>query len=342
MVRATPNNRVVTISKLGFGGLLPKRYVEEIREFPGVRAATLLAFTAFKLPGRDDLFFGSGAVDAPAFIDMHKELSGSEEGKQAFVQDPRGALATQDLVDELGWKVGDRLIFESRLMPGTWEFELRGIAESTRAGWGQRNVWVHYDHFNKSQAPERRDQVFLIAAEVFEPNQGGRISKAIDRHFDTSQFRTLTREDHVMWAANQATFSAIVTAMNVVSYLFLVVVACVLANALGISVRERTRELGVMRALGFAPSRLVRMVLAEALLLGVVGGLMGLAISYPLFEGLVSRVLQETNGFQPIKIHPRAAAGALVLSVVMSLVAAGVPCYRVGRLRVTEALARLG
>jgi putative ABC transport system permease protein len=97
-----------------------------------------------------------------------------------------------------------------------------------------------------------------------------------------------------------------------------------------------------MRALGFTPAQLVRMVLAEALVLGAVGGLMGLAISYPLFEGLVSRVLEETNGFQPIKIHPRAAAGAVVLSVLLSLLAAGLPCYRVGRLRVTEALSRVG
>jgi putative ABC transport system permease protein len=202
-VRATPNDRVVTISKQGFGGFIPKQYADEIREFPGVRTATGLAFTAFKLPGRDDFFFGSGALEAEPFIDMHDELVGDEEGKQAFVKDPRGAIASEDLALELSWKRGDRLIFESRFLPGSWEVELRAIVESTRPGWGQRTVWVHYDHFNKGVPRERQDKMSLIAAEIFEPNQGGRISQEVDRHFDARQFRTLTREDHVMWAANK-------------------------------------------------------------------------------------------------------------------------------------------
>jgi len=143
-----------------------------------------------------------------------------------------------------------------------------------------------------------------------------------------------------MAAANLSNFSAILTSFDLVSNLFLLVIAAVLANTMVMSVRERTRELGVMRALGFTPNTLAGLVVAEALMLGVLGGAVGLLLSYPSIEGLVSKVLQDQMRFPPILIHPRVAVLAFGLSVVLGLVASGLPAYRVARLQVVHALGR--
>jgi putative ABC transport system permease protein len=116
----------------------------------------------------------------------------------------------------------------------------------------------------------------------------------------------------------------------------------IVGNTLAMNVRERTHEYGVMRAIGFGPHHLGLLVLAEATLLGLLGAAIGLSLSYPLFENLVSHALQDRMSFPPIVIHRRVAWLAVALGVGLSVLAAALPVYRVAQLRVTDALRRLG
>jgi putative ABC transport system permease protein len=111
---------------------------------------------------------------------------------------------------------------------------------------------------------------------------------------------------------------------------------------LAMNVRERTQEYGVMRAIGFGPGYLAVLVLGEAALLGVLGAVAGLLLSLPIVEGLVSRALREAFQFPPIEIGWRVALAALLMVVTLSVVAAALPVLRLSRLRVTEALRRVG
>lgn len=145
-----------------------------------------------------------------------------------------------------------------------------------------------------------------------------------------------------MAAASLSNFTTIFTSFDLVSNLFLLVVATGLANTMAMSVRERTRELGVMRAVGFSPAQLGGFVVGEALFLGVMGGGVGLLMSYPVIEALVSKVLADQMNFPPVLIHPRVAAWAMALTAGLSLLASGLPAYRVMKLRVVEAISRVG
>ena len=104
----------------------------------------------------------------------------------------------------------------------------------------------------------------------------------------------------------------------------------------------RAPEMGVLRALGFSPVQLSGFVVAEGLLLGLSGGSVGIALSYPLFEGVASRVLSEAINFAPIVVHHRVALSALSLSIALAALASALPAYRAPRLSVTDALARVG
>ena len=273
---------------------------------------------------------------------MTEELETPPEQQRTFLADERGALVTQTLASEQGWKLGDRVVFESRAYPGKWEVTIAGICRSVREGFAERQVWLHYRFFDRALPKDQQGRVHWISTELFESNQGGHIAKEIDARFDAAPDPTWSLEDDVRVQAEIGNFSAILTALDTVSYLVLAVVMSIIGNTLAMNVRERSHEYGVMRAIGFGAHQVGLLVLAEAALLGLLGAAIGIGLSYPLFEVALSRALQDAMDFPPIVIHRRVAWLAVGLGMGLSMLAAAVPIYRVAQLRVADALRRLG
>jgi len=340
--REAPNDRVIVLPKQGFTVQMPARYGDEVRAMEGVKQATTVRGAGFKVPGQERLFFDSNGIDPVPFIAMHRELVAPEEQKRAFLADDRSAMVADDLARERGWKVGDRLIFESWLVPNVkWELTISCIYEPVGGEWARRGVYVHYEFLNRALPEGEKDKINLISAQIFTPNQGGRIAKAIDLHFDAAPVRTLSMEDRVLAAANLGRIGAILAALDAVSYLILFVVLAILLNTLTLNVRERTREFGVLRAIGFGPSYLYVLVLGEAAVLGLLGSALGLLISYPLLEGLVGPALQESLNFPETRLPLRVTLTAFGAGVTLAMLAAWIPALRVGRLEVRDALGRV-
>jgi putative ABC transport system permease protein len=340
--RDAPNDRVIVLPKQGFTVPLPARYGDEVRAMEGVKQATSVRNAGFKLPGNERFFFGSNGVDPVPFIGMHHELVAPEEQKRAFLADDRSAMVEDALARERGWKVGDRLIFESWQFPNVkWEVTISCIYAAVGGEWARREVYVHYDFLNRALPASEKDKINLISAQIFTPNQGGRIAKAIDLHFDAAPVRTLSMEDRVLAAANLGRIGAILAALDYVSYLILFVVLAILLNTLTLTVRERTREFGVLRAIGFGPGYLYVLVLGEAAVLGVLGSALGMAVSYPLLEGLVGPFLQENLNFPETQLPLRVTLTAFGAGVTLAMLAAWIPAVRVGRLEVRDALGRV-
>jgi putative ABC transport system permease protein len=341
-IRQSPNDRVNVRPKQGWRSTLPIGYADQIREMAGVRTAAASRMIGLQLPGKDKVRFASRATEMRPYLEMVEELETPAEQKQAFLADERGALVTQALATEQGWKLGDRVVFESRDFPGKWEVTIAGICRSLREGFAERQVWLHYHFFDRALPKDQQGRVHWVSTEIFEPNQGGPIAKAIDAHFDAAPDPTWSLEDDVRVQAEIGNFSAILTSLDIVSYLVLAVVMSIVGNTLAMNVRERTHEYGVMRAIGFRSRQLGLLVMGEAALLGLLGAAIGVGLSYPLFEGIVSRALQDAMEFPPIVIHGRVAWLAVALGLGLSMLAAAVPMYRVAQLRVTDALRRLG
>jgi putative ABC transport system permease protein len=340
--RDAPNDRVIVLPKQGWTVALPARYADEVRAMDGVKQATSVRNAGFKVPGSDRLFFGSNGIDPVPFIAMHHELVAPEEQKRAFLADDRSAMVSLDLARERGWKLGDRLVFESWSYAGIkWEPTISCIYEAVGGEWAKRGLFVHYEFLNRALVGDEKDKINLISAQVVTPNQGGPIAKAIDLHFDAAPVRTLSMEDRVLAAANLGRIGAILTALDYVSYLILFVVLAILLNTLTLNVRERTREFGVLRAIGFGPGYLYALVLGEAAVLGVAGSALGLALSYPLLEGLVGPFLQESLNFPETELPLRVTLTAFFAGVTLAMLAAWIPALRLGRLEVRDALGRV-
>lgn len=340
-VEETPDNRVVTRHKSGWLGKLPVRHIQTIREFPGVRRATGVAWGLLTLPQAKRRNFGSAAVDAEHFIPMHYELSATDADRSAFLKNRRGAYVSQELAELNKWHVGDVVNFNHAKMNGLFELEISGIFHSTRAGFAERMVYFHWEYFNESLPKSDRDLVNIVAAEIFDPSQGARIATAIDIDFDKGDGQTLTQEDQALNAQIVGQFGAILTALNVVGYLVLGIVLLVLSNTLAMVVRERTAEYATLRAVGFLRKHLLAMVVGEATLLGLAGGLLGLALTYPLVLMAASSYLESEMNFDPLTVSLKSAILMVAIGAVLGGVSGALPGFRLTRHPIVSALRRV-
>jgi len=336
-------DRIASRHKISFVMALPKRYVEDIRAVPGVKQATYMNWFGARHPTRPDEFFPTIAVDPESFLQVMDEVVAPPEDRQRWLEDKKGALVGDVLARKLGLKVGDRLTLTGTIYPGDWEFNISGIYTATRKSIDRSTLWFHWDYMNDSLPESRRDQVGWITSRIDDPGRGPDISAAIDRMFDERDTQTATMSERAMNLSFLGMFSAVLSALNIISFIILFIMMMIVGNTIAMGVRERTREYGVLRALGFEPAHIRLFVVGEALGLGLCAAVLGLLISHPIVDLGMGRFIEENLGswFPYFRVEPVTYALATVMAVGLALLASAIPAFRAGRLVVTDALRRV-
>ncbi|WP_437668839.1 ABC transporter permease [Sorangium sp. So ce131] len=336
-------DRIGTRHKVSFILPLPKRYIDTMREVPGVTEASYMNWFGGKDPKDANNFFASMAVDSRTFFKVYDEMVVSPEDMERWLGDRKGAIVGDVLANKLGVKIGDTVMLEGTIHPGPWQFTVSGVYRATRKSVDRSQFIFHWDYLNESIPERQRDQVGWIVARINDPSQSAAISAAVDKIFDEKDIQTATMSERAMNLSFMAMMSAVLTALNVVSVIILAIMMMILGNTIAMGVRERTREYGVLRALGFEPKHVRLFIIGEAATIGLLAGVVGLALSYPIVELGMGRFLEENMGsmFPYFRIDPATAVAALGLAMVLSLVASLIPAYRASKLSVTDALRRV-
>lgn len=343
-VEYAAKDRLGTRHKITFIMPLPKRYVEDIRNVPGVASVTWFNWFGGRVPGKEDQFFGTMAVDPVSFFDVYDEVVLPADQKAKFIENRRGAIAGETLARNMGWKVGDRVILEGTIYPGMWEFQIDGIFHATRKSFDQSSLYFHWDFLNESQPELQKEQVGWIASKVPDAGQAATIAKRIDAMFEPRDIQTLSMSERAMNTSFMGMISTMLDAMQIVSVVILLIMMLILGNTIAMGVRERTHEYGVLRAIGFMPKHLSTFVLGEATVLGLLGGAVGVAIGIPLINSGIGRFIEENFGgmFPYFRVLPRDVAIAMAASVILAIIAAAIPAYQASKLHVTDALRKFG
>ena len=336
-------DRVVTRHKVTFVMELPKRYVEEVRSSPHVKAATWANWFGAKDPKHDHEFFGTLGVDPTTYFEVYDEVKVPSDQLSTWKHDRQGAIVGDALAKKLGWKVGDKVALESGIYPGDWEFTIDGIYVATAKSVDRSTFFFQWDYLNNSLPPARRDNVGWIVSRVDDPSRVADIGVALDKHFEDRDTPTLSQDERSFTASFLAMFSAVLGAMDIVSAVILGIMLLILGNTIAMGVRERTSEYGVLRAIGFLPSHVVLWIVCESVLTGLLGGLVGLAIAWPFINFGVGRFLEENMGqwFPYFRLDAHNAAIALVLAAALGAAAGAVPAWRASKLRVIDAVRRV-
>lgn len=336
-------DRVVTRHKVTFVMPLPRRYVDTVRGEPGVQKATWANWFGGKDPKNDKEFFATLAVDPDTFFEVYDEMQVPPAEMAAWKLDRRGAIVGETLAKKLGWKVGQKVMLQSQFIPGDWEFTVTGIYKATRKSIDQSTFVFHWNYLNEGVPARMKDQVGWVVSRVEDPGRTAELGAALDRRFDEKDTQTISMSERAFNASFLGMFSAVLRAIDVVSVVILGIMMLILGNTIAMGVRERTKEYGTLRAIGFLPRHLGIFVLGEATAVGALGGVLGLLLSYPIVELGMGRFIEENMGsfFPYFRVSGGTAATALALALAMSVVAGILPAIGASRLRVVESLRRV-
>ena len=343
-VEYSAKDRLATRHKVSLIMPVPKRYVDDIRQLPGIKQTTWANWFGGKDPRRPDEFFSTLAVDPESFFDVYSEMSVPPAEKAVWLTDRRGAIVGDVLARKLGVKVGDKVTLQGTIFPGDWEFNIDGIYIATQKSVDRSQLLFHWAYLNDSLPDRQRNLVGWVISRVDDPSQSANLSMAVDKLFDEKDIQTTTMSERSMNNSFMAAFSAILTALNIVSVIILLIMMLILGNTIAMGVRERTREYGVLRALGFSPKHVATFVIGEALTIGVLAGALGCALSYPIVQLGMGRWLEENMGafFPYFRVSLETALVAALLSVLLGAVSAIIPAMQASKLTIIDALRRVG
>jgi putative ABC transport system permease protein len=337
-------DRIATRHKITFVMTLPKRYVDDVRNTPGVVKATYSNWFGGQNPKNENEFFATIAVEPQSFLEVFDEIQVPADQRESWLQNRRGAVVGDVLAKKFGWKVGDRVTLKGTIYPGNWEFDISGIYTATRRSVDRSTFWFHWDYLNETVDARAKDQIGWIAARIDNADRAADISKSIDTHFDEKDIQTLSMSERALNTSFLGMFTTVLKAMDIVSIVILLIMMLILGNTIAMGVRERTNEYGVLRAIGFLPKHIVIFVIGEAVTIGALGGALGILLSYPLVENGIGRWLEENMGgfFPYFRIAEGTTIAAALLSLALGGLAAAIPAYRASKLDVIDALRRIG
>jgi putative ABC transport system permease protein len=323
---------------------LPKHYIDTLRTVPGIKSATWANWFGAKDPKERLPFFAGFAVDQDSYFDVQDAVKVAPEELAAWKQTPNGAILGDQLAKAFSVKVGDRLVINSDIYPGDWEFKVVGIYTPVRTIADRTSLIFRWDYLNNDpRSVYSKEHIGWMIARVTDPVGGAEIAKRIDAKFDGNDDQTLTMSERAFALSFLGGFAAVLGAFHWVSLVILSIMALILANTIAMNVRERTHEYGVLRAIGFPPARILGFIIGESLLIAVVGGVLGIAVTSLVINHALGPLMAQNmsgafaNFFTPGWVFGVAVSAAAALG----LIAGVLPAVLASRLKITDALRRV-
>jgi putative ABC transport system permease protein len=276
-------DRLVVRHKVSLIMTLPVTYKERMERIPGVASAVHLTWFNGIYQDEPKNFFGSFPTEPEAFLGIYPELVLPEAQKQAWLKTRHGAIVGRSLIDRFKWTIGQRISLKSPIWPhkndSAWEFEIVGIYEGAKKGTDTSGFYFRYDYFDEGRA-RGEGLVGWYGVRVNDPARAGEVAAAIDNEFTNSPYETKAEPEGAFMQGFAAQIGDIGTILIAILSAVFFTILLVAGNTMAQAVRERTEEIGVLKAMGFTNERVLGLVLAESCLIAAVGGLAGLGMAW--------------------------------------------------------------
>ncbi|MBM4302311.1 MAG: ABC transporter permease [Deltaproteobacteria bacterium] len=340
-VDASSPVRLVTRNAVSLMSPLPLAYLPKLQAAPGVaRVAYAYWFEGVYIDKRH--FFPQFAASLPGYLDAYPEYLMPEDQKLALVKDRRGAAAGRKLAARFGWRLGDAIVLKGTYFQGEYRLVLRAIYTGRDLSADETQLFFHWDYLNetlKKTAPDLADKVGWFLVQVARPDQAGPVSGIIDAAFKNSLAETLTETEAAFQMSFVEMTSAILVAIQVVSWMVIGVILGVLANTMAMNARERLGEYAALKTMGFKPRHLVGLIMGESLSLALVGGTLGLALTFPAVQLFPHSVRQYFGAFE---VTPLTMGLGLGVALAVGVLAGIIPAWQASRVQIAAALRKVG
>ena len=338
-VDATSSTRLITRSSISLTFPLPLNYAERIKAAEGVSGLSWANwFGGVYITERN--FFAQFAIDPASYLALYPEFVLSEAEKTAFFRDRQGCIVGRKLARKFGWKLGDTVALRGTIYPGTWSFTVRGIYQGKDAGTDEQQLFIHWKLLAetiraRAGGGAQADYVGVYVVGIKNPDDAPVVSQRIDELFKNSLAETLTETEKAFQLGFVSMSEAILLAVQAVSFIIILIIMAVMANTMTMTARERIAEYATLKALGFAPSFVVKLLLGESLLIALIGGAMGMALTFPLARAFVNAA---GTLFPIFNVSWLTMALQLLASLVVGAVAAAWPAWKMSRIDIAQGL----
>jgi putative ABC transport system permease protein len=368
LLEGTSANRLVTRHGVSLVFNLPLSYAGRIASVPGVKGVATTAWFGGSLPTRlegaaekdasdgDEAeattdwsrFVPSMAVDSEKYFPMYPEYRIDPEEFRQYMSDLQGTMIGRKLADKYKWKVGDRFFLESFIPPyrkssGPFEFVVRGVFDADPVKHPKTDTNLMYFHFKYLyEGTGQQIGAGTYTIEINDPDQAGVVSKAVDALFENSDAQTRTETESAFLAGFIAMAGNLALLLNTIGLAVTFTILLVTANTMSMAVRERRTEIAVLKTLGFGSGRVMGLIVAEALLLGALGGALGILGSRGIIFLLTSapgiKDVLAGMGLSSLALPAPVAALGFLVALFLGLAAGFIPAYNAYRARITDML----
>jgi putative ABC transport system permease protein len=340
-------SRVMTRNAVSLVYNLPVSYRARIQAVDGIKrvAATNWFFGFLGSTPDYKNFFANFAIDAEEYLAMYPEYILTPDEKKTFLEDRRGCIVGPDTAAKFGWKVGDTFQLESVIPPyrvgQPFEFVIRGIYKVDDVkypGTDGRIMFFHWKYLD--EATSHRAGVGTYAVELDDPSKAAQVSKTIDALFENSDAQTKTETEAAFRAGFVSLAGNLALLLNGIGLAVTFTILLVTANTMSMAVRERRTEIAVLKTLGFGSGLVMSLILAEALLLGVLGGGVGVVLGQAMIKALIAApyIGDVLRQFPNVGLSPRVAGLGFGISLLLGLAAGFVPALNAYRSKITDSL----
>ena len=336
-------NRLVVRHRVSFVQLLPQAYQARIARIPGVSLVS--HFTWFGGVYQDPKNqFPTFPSDPETYLAMNPEVSLPEDQKQAWLKTRNGAVVGRTSANRFKWKIGDRVPLTSPIWPNksgrAWEFEIVGIYDAAKKGADTSGFVFRFDYFDEGRS-YGAGSIGWFQARVDDPKRATEIASAIEAEFANSSAEVKAETEGAMFQGFAKQIGDIGTIVVLIVIAVFFTILLVAFNTMAQSVRERTQELGVLKAVGFSDGLILGVVLGESLVIALLGGLAGLLLGLFVTKGLSQAGFIQTY-FPLFTVTGKDLLLGVVIATGLGLLAGILPAWQAMRLRLADALRREG
>lgn len=337
-LEATPDQalRLITRHRVSLANTLPLSYLPRIKQVPGVKEALIFQwFGGVYKDARDPAnFFARFATEAEKFATVNPEYALSDGERQAFIKEPSACIVGRKTAARHNLKVGDRVTIIGDIFPVTMELTVRGIYSGPV---DNESLFFHFKYLNESLNGALRDQASTYTIRMERPEDANAISKTIDEMFRNSPAQTKTETEQAFGLSFLSFLGDVKLILFSICAAVTFTILLVTGNTMAMSVRERVREVGIMKTLGFTNGAVLWILVSEAIVIALIGGALGIALAGGLCA--VIRGFPSTFAdFSRLSVTPIVAATCLLVAGMIGLVSSFIPAWGASRRPITEAL----
>jgi putative ABC transport system permease protein len=327
--------RVVTRNSISLAQPMPQAYRDKIMKIPGVKQIAIEDwFGGTYIDDRPEHMFARFATDPDKIFNVRTEIKIPEDQKLAFQRDRTGCVIGRGVAESQKLKVGDKLTIMGDIYPFNLELTVRGIFDA------DNNVDLMYfsrEYLEESIAEGRRGNAGMFMILTDSTDDVPRVEKAVDAMFRNSPTQTKTESESAFSLSFVAFLGNIKLFLLIVCAAVMFTMLLVSANTIAMSVRERVREVGVLKVLGFTNAMVLGIILTEALVVSLLGGALGVLLA-SFMTGVVRKGPAFLDQLKTLSLSPAVAVICLGIAAVVGLMSAFVPAFQASRISILEAL----